>query len=203
MEVTAFRSRQKDFEQFFITEGELSACKSIEGLMAAMYIRYNLEEWRLFTNSSMHSLKAVLLHKGKALPSVPVAYAIHKQETWENIKEVLSCVNYKAYQWHICSDLKVIAMLMGLQKDYTKFCYSLCEWDSHAKSVYSKNNCLMHKSRTPGTKSVAHQPLVHPCEVLLPPLHVKLGLMKNFCEGSRQQHSHSSVRNYRGLLQRR
>lgn len=27
MKVTAFRSRQKDFEQFFITQGELSACK--------------------------------------------------------------------------------------------------------------------------------------------------------------------------------
>jgi hypothetical protein len=29
----------------------------------------------------MHSLKAVLLHKGNALPSIPVAYAVHKQET--------------------------------------------------------------------------------------------------------------------------
>jgi hypothetical protein len=114
-------------------------------------------------------------------------------------------VNYKAYQWHICSDLKVIAVLMGLQKDYTKFCYSLCKWNSHAKSVYSKNNCLMHKSHTPGMKSVALQPLVHPCEVLLPPLHVKLGFMTNFVKALDRngRHSHSCVRNYRGLLQRK
>jgi hypothetical protein len=45
VKVTAFHSRQKDFEHFFITQGELSACKNVEGLMAAMNIRYNLEEW--------------------------------------------------------------------------------------------------------------------------------------------------------------
>jgi hypothetical protein len=79
VKVTAFRFRQKDFEQFFRTQGELSACKNVEGLMAAMNIRYNSEEWRLFIDSSMHSLKAVLLHKGNVLPSIPVAYAVHKQ----------------------------------------------------------------------------------------------------------------------------
>jgi hypothetical protein len=119
VKVTAFRFRQKDFEQFFITQGELSACMNIEGLIAAMYIRYNREEWRLYIDSSMHGLKAVLLHKGNILPSIPVTYAIHKQETYENMKEILSCMNYKTYKWHICCDLKVNAIFMGLQKGYT------------------------------------------------------------------------------------
>jgi hypothetical protein len=85
VKVTAFSSRQKDFEQFFIEEGEFSACKNVEGMMAAMNIRYNRDEWRLFMDSSMHSIKAVLLHKGKVLPSVPVACAVHKKKhtkTW-------------------------------------------------------------------------------------------------------------------------
>jgi hypothetical protein len=38
----------------------------------------------------------------------------------------------------------------------------------------------LHKSHIPGTKSIAHQPLGDPCKVLLPPLHIKLGLMKYF-----------------------
>jgi hypothetical protein len=80
-----------------------------------------------FRDSSMHSLKAVLLQKGNVLPSIPVAYAIHKHETYENMKEILSCVNYKTYQWHICGDLRVTAILMGWQKGYIKFCYFLCE----------------------------------------------------------------------------
>jgi hypothetical protein len=45
VKVTAFRSRQKGFGQFFMTQGELGACKYVEGLMAAMNIRYNPEEW--------------------------------------------------------------------------------------------------------------------------------------------------------------
>jgi hypothetical protein len=45
VQVTAFYSCQKDFEQMFITQGELSACKNVMVLMAAMIIWYNLEEW--------------------------------------------------------------------------------------------------------------------------------------------------------------
>jgi hypothetical protein len=67
------------------------------------------------------------MHKGNVLPSIPVAYTIHKQETYVNMKEIPNCVNYKIHEWHICSDLKAIAILMGLQKGYTKFCYFLCE----------------------------------------------------------------------------
>jgi hypothetical protein len=93
--VTAFRSRQNDFEQFVITQGELSACKNVEGLMTAMNIGYNPEEWRLFTDSSLHSLQAVLSHKGNVLPSIPVAFAVHRKETYENTKEIISRVNYK------------------------------------------------------------------------------------------------------------
>jgi len=45
VKVTAFHSCQKDFEQFFIIQGELSACKNVKVLMAAVIIWYNLEEW--------------------------------------------------------------------------------------------------------------------------------------------------------------
>jgi hypothetical protein len=61
VKVIAFRPLQEDFEQFFTTQGELSTCKNVEGLMAAI-IRYKPEEWRLFIDSFMQSLKAVLLH---------------------------------------------------------------------------------------------------------------------------------------------
>jgi transposase-like protein len=81
VKVTAFCSCQKDFEQLFVTQGELGVSKNIKGLMTALNIRYNLEEWQLFIHSSMHSLKAVLLHKGSRLPSIPVAFAVHKKGT--------------------------------------------------------------------------------------------------------------------------
>jgi hypothetical protein len=45
VKVTALHSSQKDFEQFFITQGGLNAWKNVKVLMAAMIIWYNLEEW--------------------------------------------------------------------------------------------------------------------------------------------------------------
>jgi hypothetical protein len=62
VQATAFRSRQKYFEEFFITQVEINAFKNVECLMSATNIRHKLEEWQLFIDSSMHGLKAVLLH---------------------------------------------------------------------------------------------------------------------------------------------
>jgi hypothetical protein len=78
--------------------------------MATINVRYNLEELQLYIDSSMHCLEAVLLDKGNILPSIPVPRAIYKKETYENEKDILSCVNYKTYQWHISSYLKVTAI---------------------------------------------------------------------------------------------
>lgn len=68
--------------------------------------------------SSTHNL-IVLLLKGNILPSFPVTCTIHKKETYENMKEILRCITYNTYQWHICSGLKVIAIFTGLLKGYT------------------------------------------------------------------------------------
>jgi hypothetical protein len=78
VKVTAFHLCQKNSEPNFITHGELGACKNVEGPMAAMDMRCKPEEWRLFTDSSMHSLEVVLLHKGNILPPNRLAYAVQK-----------------------------------------------------------------------------------------------------------------------------
>jgi hypothetical protein len=66
VKVTAFRSRQNDCQQFFITQGELRAFKNVEVVMAAMNIRHDPKEQRQFADSSMHS-SAVAQGKGTAL----------------------------------------------------------------------------------------------------------------------------------------
>jgi hypothetical protein len=62
----------------------------------------------------MQSLKAVFLHKVKAISSVSVALTSTKRKH-ENMKEILSCMNYKTYQWHICGELNVNVIVKGLQ----------------------------------------------------------------------------------------
>ena len=146
-----------------------------------MNIPYKTAEWRLFIDSSKFSLKAILQNNGNVLPSIPVVYAVDVKETYENMKEILRYLEYDRFGWQICGDFKVIAILLGLQKGYTKFCCFLCEWDSRARDLhYKKKDWPVRSSYTPGMKSVSSQSLVDPTKILLPPLHIKLGLIKNF-----------------------
>jgi len=57
----------------------------------------------------------MFLDKGNKLHSIPAACAIHKKELYENEKEILSCVSYKGYRWHISSDLNVTAIQYNQQ----------------------------------------------------------------------------------------
>jgi hypothetical protein len=63
--------------------------------MTALNINYKPEEWRLFIDSSKSSLKALLLHNGNVLPLIPVGYAVNMKESYNNMKLLLNCVNYK------------------------------------------------------------------------------------------------------------
>lgn len=68
-----------------------------------------------------------------------------------------------------------------MQQGYTKFCCFLCEWDSRdRKNHYIRKQWPPRQNYIPGTKSISHESLVNPQRVFLPPLHIKLGLMKIF-----------------------
>lgn len=136
--ICVFRKRHKGLAPFFYMENNLVFCNNISGLLAALNINYKPEEWRLFIDSSTLSLKAVLLHRGNILPSIPVGYAIRMKESYDNMKYLLTSIKYDEHQWQICGDLKVVALLLGLQLGYTKFCCFLCEWDSRAKALHYK-----------------------------------------------------------------
>ncbi|GBP18527.1 hypothetical protein EVAR_12988_1 [Eumeta japonica] len=149
--------------------------------MTELKFEYKTSDWRLFIDSSKVSLKAVLLHNGNKYPSVPVAHATEIKESYENMKSLLEHIKYNQYSWKICGDLKVIAILLGLQLGYTKFSCFLCEWDSRdKKNHYVKKEWPKRDALIPGQRNVLHTPLINPEDVLLPPLHIKLGLMKNF-----------------------
>ena len=85
------------------------------------------------------------------------------------------------FKWQIYSDMKVIAMLQGIQGGFTKYCCFLCLWDIRAtKHRYVRKFWAKRASFKPGTANVENMPLVDPQKVLLPPLHIKLCLMKKF-----------------------
>jgi hypothetical protein len=103
------------------------------------------------------------------------------KETYENLKELPNKLEYSKYGWHICGDLKVVSLLMGLQLGYTKYCCFLSEWDSRAKTLpYLKRDWPQRKTLKVGEKYVQQPALAEWHKILLLPLHIKLGLMKNF-----------------------
>ena len=93
------------------------------------------DEWRLFLDSSKDSFKTVLLHSGNVLPSNPLAHAFGIKESYDSMKQLLQYIKYDTYKWNICADLKVIALLLGLQLGDTKFPCFLCEWAAETRHI--------------------------------------------------------------------
>jgi hypothetical protein len=73
--------------------GNSADCKDIHGLIAALNINRNPEQWVLFIHSTHLNLKAVLLHNDKALESITVRYAVNKKEPYNNREPLLNCIN--------------------------------------------------------------------------------------------------------------
>ncbi len=72
-------------------------------------------------------------------------------------------------------------MLLGQQSGYAKFPCFLCECDSRARSQHwIQRDWPARHNLTPGSKNILHEELIEPGKVLLPPLHIKFGLMKLF-----------------------
>jgi len=185
--IDAYRKMHGDLVQFFKMERGLVACTDVDGLMQTLNINHNPLDWRLFIDSSKLSFKAVLLHNGNTLPSIPVGHSVHNKESYENMKILMEAINYDKFKWQICGDLKVIPLLFGLQQGFTKYCCFISEWDSRARSLhYSRKYWSARKSLEPGIMNVENQLLVEPSKILLPSMHLKLGLMKNSVKAMNQ-----------------
>jgi len=84
---------------------------------------YNPDKWRLFINSSKMSLKLVLFHNGNRFPSVPLALAANMKECYESMKLPLGKFKCDEFNWKLCDDLKVVALLLRIKLGYTKEFY--------------------------------------------------------------------------------
>jgi hypothetical protein len=180
-QISIFRTRHKKFADFYEMANSVCFCNDINGLMQALACPYVPEEWRLFIDASKISLKGVLLHNGNIQPAIPVAHAAGMKESYESMQVLLNLVKYQNHQWSICGDFKVIALILGMQGGYTKHSCFLCLWDSRDDANhYQKKEWPKRDVLIPGKQNVKYAPLIEPSKVLLPPLHIKLGLMKNF-----------------------
>jgi hypothetical protein len=181
VQVTDQRKRHQRFSNFFSREGGLCFCNDVPGLFEAIGITCNPIEWRLFIDSSSRSLKAVLLHNGNQYPSLPVAHSVHLKEDYTSVKMLLSALKYNDHGWEVIGDFKMVSFLMGLQGGFTKFPCFLCLWDSRdTEAHYRRRDWPERTEFSVGMNNVKWEPLIDPRKVLMPPLHIKLGLIKQF-----------------------
>lgn len=153
---TAYRQRQRQYEPFF-TKFEhqhepYAYCNNIPGLFTAMKMDYIANDWRLFVDGSTASLKAILLHKTNLKPPIPVYFATGK----------------------------VISLLCGAKGGNASFPCFKCDWNSHDKENdqytyqgYTNPNPEIASGKNGGNR-------VPLDKVLMPPLHIKLGIVQKF-----------------------
>ena len=140
-----------------------------------------------------------------------MAYTRETKETRALLKSVLEILHYDQFNWQICGDFKIIGILMGLQSGFVKHGCFICEWDSRDKEQYTKVNWPIGAEYSPGVKNIKYEPLVPNTSILIPPLHIKVGLYKKFLkaldkESSAIDHLHnifpklSDAKIYAGIL---
>lgn len=181
IKITIYRTREVKLVPYFSQDEDLIYCNNIPGLFRQMGIQFVPGDWRLFIDSSSRSLKCVLLHNGNRYASIPIAHSTKLKEEYQYIKLVLQKLSYEEYQFSICVDLKMVNLLLGQQGGYTKYPCFICLWDSRAKQDHwNMVNWPIRQNMTIGTANVINEPLVDREKIILPPLHIKLGLMKQF-----------------------
>ncbi|GBP65212.1 hypothetical protein EVAR_49012_1 [Eumeta japonica] len=72
-------------------------------------------------------------------------------------------------------------ILLGQQSGYTKFPCFICLWDSRAKQGHwVRRNWPLRENMEPGKQNIVQNSLVARDKIILPPIHIKLGIMKQF-----------------------
>lgn len=176
------QSRQAEFEPYFTEDkkNELSYCSNIRGLMEKLRIDYEVDDWRLFIDGSKSGLKAVLLHNDGAYRPIPVAYTRKLKETYDSMKLIFEKIKYEEHGWDVSGDLKVVALIMGLQLGRTKNSCFICTWISTAKIDHYNATWEKRGEYIVGEMNVKKNSLVPREKILLPTLHIKLGLITQF-----------------------
>ena len=79
------------------------------------------------------------------------------------------------------SSLKLTTFFKGMQSGYTKHSCILCYWDSSDKVNHWTVDEWQNKTQlTVGGRNIINLHLVDREKIIFPPLHIKLGLMKQF-----------------------
>lgn len=136
----------------------------------------------------------MLLHNRNIKANVPIAFGWNKEESYDSIKNILELIQYNEHRWTLCTDFKVVSILMGLMHGNPEYPCHLCLWDSRRETPYGIKDWPIRTAynRTRIHNVIADE-LVPAEKVLLPPLHIKLGLVKNYLKYMQRQNPNAKT----------
>ncbi len=219
------RHRNQKYAEFFAVQGlsytekqadgtnvevvkDVAYCTDISGLLQTQGIAHHPDQWRLYMDGSRKSFKCLLLHnevdKSKRLPSILVLIGNNVPEKYETIKGALSLLKYDEFKWMVQADLKVINIISGLKMAACKWPCYLCKWNSKATKEHFLPGLYEEWSdseRVPGSFSFIEEPLVPAAKIVIPELHVKLGVFQCFLRSLFKLHQQDPLPAYEHYTQ--
>lgn len=220
------RNRSKEFEKFFAVQTityteqkkngtsaevikEVAYCTDIDGLLQTQGVVHQKDHWRLYMDGSQKSFKCFLLHnevdKSKRLPSVLVLIGNDVPEKYQTIRAVLALLKYADYGWMVQADLKLINIISGMKMAACKYPCFICRWDSKDKNKHylpGHSAEWTEEERQPGNFSFIEEPLVPAAKIVLPELHVKLGVFQVYIKRLCSLHEENPRPAYEHYLQK-
>ncbi|GAB0099934.1 uncharacterized protein DMENIID0001_158370 [Sergentomyia squamirostris] len=180
--ISKYNIRDTSYRDFFKKLNDLIYCCNVRGLVEKFGIKYDPTDWRLFIDASSKSLKAALLHNEGKHASLPLAHSFKLKESPESMNILIEALDYKAHNWKIICDLKVTGYLLGQMQANSLYPCFLCLW-KRTPTGGSDPWKLEWDERTEFVRnehSIRGGQIVHNKNILIPPLHLKLGLMTQF-----------------------
>ena len=113
---------------------------------------------------------------------------MHLKESYESIEILFNVIQYNEYNWYLCGDLKIIGILMGMQRGFTKHCFFLCLWDSRATAVhYVRKDWPAKVTYIPRNANIKEVFLADPKNVLIPTSY-KIRFNEEFCQAAGREY---------------
>jgi len=140
-----YHVHHKEFKYSFSQEDGVVFCSYVCSVMEVLVREYNLDQWRLFIDSSKVSLKVVLLHNGNRFPSVPLAHTANTMKfmkAWSYGWERLSMTNLSGSNvvirrlWHCYSEC-----ISGTQNAAVSY----ASWTTGTKRITMQINCSLNE----------------------------------------------------------
>jgi len=122
-----------------------------------------------------------VLHNANAYAGVPIGHSVTLKERYSTVEMVLQKLCYNEHRWLIFVDFKMVIFLLGQQGVYVKYPCFRCLWDSRADDQHwQRKDWPVHEKLVVGENNVINESLVDRDRILVPPLHIKMGVTKQF-----------------------